>query len=71
MPAHTISTSRMEADPQAAVKEVDKYYHTLNDEMETLDMKNMAAIIRAIALSSLSIVNGTDTPSRVDPATVR
>jgi Zn-dependent M28 family amino/carboxypeptidase len=71
VPAHTISTSRMEPDPQAAVKEVDKYYHTLNDEMETLDMKNMAAIIRAIALSSLSIVNGTDTPSRVDPATVR
>jgi hypothetical protein len=71
VPAHTISTSRMEPDPQAAVKEVDKYYHTLNDEMETLDMKNMAAIIRAIALSSFSIVNGMDTPSRVDPATVR
>lgn len=65
VPAHTISTSRMEPDVNAYNKEVDKYYHTLDDEIETLDMKNMAAIIKAIATSARSIIAGKDTPSRV------
>lgn len=57
VPAHTISTSKMDTE---------KFYHTLDDEIETLDMKNMAAIIRAIAISSKSIVSGKDTPTRVE-----
>lgn len=57
VPAHTISTSKMDSE---------KYYHTQEDEMETLDMKNMAEIIKAIALSSTTIVNGEDTPTRVN-----
>jgi hypothetical protein len=44
----------------------EKFYHTLNDEIETLDMINMTEIIKAIALSSKSIVSGKDTPSRVE-----
>ena len=56
VPAHTISTSKMDTE---------KYYHTLDDEMETLDMNNMAEIIKAIALSSQSIISGKDTPSRI------
>jgi hypothetical protein len=56
VPAHTISTSKMDSE---------KYYHTQEDEIETLNMTNMAAIIRAIALSSRSIISGKDTPSRV------
>lgn len=62
VPAHTISTSKMDSEP---------YYHTVNDEIGTLDMDNMAAIIRAIALSSQSIVSGKDTPSRVDTQQLR
>src|SRR6185295_15004683 len=57
VPAHTISTSKMDAE---------KYYHTQGDAFETLDMNNMTEIIKAIAVSSASIVSGTDTPSRVD-----
>jgi hypothetical protein len=56
VPAHTISTSKMDSE---------KFYHTKDVEIETLDMKNMAAIIRAIAISSTSIVAGKDTPTRV------
>ena len=56
VPAHTISTSKMDSE---------KFYHTQEDEIETLDMKNMAAIIKAIAISSTSIVAGKDTPTRV------
>ncbi len=58
VPAHTISTSKMDNEP---------YYHTPEDEIKTLDLKNMARIIKAIALSSRSTVNGADSPSRVDP----
>jgi hypothetical protein len=60
--AHTISTSKMD---------VEKFYHTQEDEFETLDMKNMTEIIKAIAISSTSIVTAKDTPSRVDASTLR
>ena len=56
VPAHTISTSKMDNE---------KFYHTQDDEIETLDMKNMAEIIKAIAISSQSIIRGKDTPTRV------
>jgi hypothetical protein len=56
VPAHTISTSKMDAEP---------YYHTVDDEVETLDTKNMTEIIKAIAISSKGIVSGKQTPRRV------
>jgi len=56
VPAHTISTSKMDSEPN---------YHKVSDQIETLDMENMAMIIKAIALSSKSIVNGKDSPTRV------
>jgi Peptidase family M28 len=59
VPAHTISTSKMDSE---------KYYHKQGDEIGTLDMNNMARIIKSIAFSSRTIVAGTDTPSRVDAA---
>jgi len=56
VPAHTISTSKMDNEPN---------YHKASDEVSTLDVANMAEIIKAIAISSASIVMGTDTPTRV------
>ena len=57
VPAHTISTSKMDSE---------KFYHTPGDEITTLDMNNMAEIIKAIAISSKTIVSGKDTPSRIE-----
>lgn len=57
VPAHTISTSKMDSEPN---------YHKPSDQFETLDMDNMNEIIKAIAISSKTIVSGKDTPSRVD-----
>jgi hypothetical protein len=57
VPAHTISTSKMDNEPN---------YHKQSDEISTLDLKNMAEIIKAIAISSKTIVNGKDTPTRVE-----
>ncbi|HTE11924.1 MAG TPA: M20/M25/M40 family metallo-hydrolase [Chitinophagaceae bacterium] len=62
VPAHTISTSKMDNEPN---------YHKASDEIQTLDMDNMAMIIKAIAKSSGSIVSGNDTPSRVNTAELR
>jgi len=56
VPAHTISTDQID---------VDKYYHTVKDELSTLDVGNITSTIRAIALSSRTIVSGQDTPTRV------
>jgi Zn-dependent M28 family amino/carboxypeptidase len=57
VPAHTISTSKMDSEPN---------YHRPSDEISTLDIQNMTEIIKAIALSSRSIVSGKDTPERVN-----
>jgi hypothetical protein len=57
VPAHTISTSKMDSE---------KFYHTQEDEIETLDMLNMAEIIKAIAVSSKGIISGKETPARVE-----
>ena len=62
VPAHTISTSKMDSEPN---------YHKVSDEKGTLDMNNMAEIIKAIAVSSTSIIEGKDTPSRVDTSELK
>lgn len=56
VPAHTISTSKMDVEPN---------YHKLSDEISTLDMDNMTEIIKSITISSQTIISGKDTPSRV------
>lgn len=62
VPAHTISTSKMDDEPT---------YHTADDEFETIDIDNMTEIIKAIALSSSTIISGQDTPTRVDTTQLR
>lgn len=62
VPAHTISTSKMDNEPN---------YHKPSDEFKTLDIENMNEIIKAIALSSQSIVAGKDTPTRVETTSLK
>ncbi|MBC6110262.1 M20/M25/M40 family metallo-hydrolase [Pedobacter fastidiosus] len=56
VPAHTISTDKID---------VDEFYHTVKDEYSTLDVENILSTIKAIAKSAITIVNGTDTPTRI------
>ena len=65
VPAHTISTAKMDTNKP------EPYYHSADDEIQTLDMKNMTEIIKSIAISSVSIVNGLDTPTRVEVGKLR
>jgi hypothetical protein len=62
VPAHSISTSKMDNEPN---------YHKVSDQVEMLDMANMAMIIRSIALSAKTIIAGSDTPSRVNVKDLR
>lgn len=62
VPAHTISTSKMDNEPN---------YHKVSDEVKTLDLPNMAEIIKSIAISSENIINGKQTPTRVETSTLK
>lgn len=57
VPAHSFSSDPID---------VDKFYHTVNDEVETLDLKHMTQMIKAIAAASESIVSAKETPTRVE-----
>ena len=60
MPAHTISTDQIPTD---------KLYHSVDDEVESLNLNNMTAVIQAIAQSAGGIVAGRQTPTRIPPLT--
>lgn len=62
VPAHTISTSKMDIEP---------HYHKPSDEVKTLDLDNMVMVIKAIGLSAKSIVAGKATPTRVNVEELR
>jgi Zn-dependent M28 family amino/carboxypeptidase len=57
VPAHTFSTSPMDKDLD---------YHKVTDEVNTLEIYTIAETIKAIAKGTSSIINGTDTPLRVN-----
>ncbi|MCR5889583.1 M20/M25/M40 family metallo-hydrolase [Hymenobacter sp. J193] len=56
VPAHSISTDQIPTD---------KLYHSVDDEVETLNLVNMTGVISAIAQSAKSIISGQDTPTRL------
>ncbi len=62
VPAHSISTDEID---------IDKLYHSVDDEFESLDMASMTNVIRAIAQSARSIIAGTDTPTRINTADLK
>ncbi|TQV86566.1 M20/M25/M40 family metallo-hydrolase [Aliikangiella coralliicola] len=61
VPAHSFSSSQIDKD---------HYYHKVTDEVKTLDLKSMHAIIESLANGVESLVDGTDTPTRVDTSQV-
>src|SRR5690606_17664442 len=60
VPAHTFSTSQIDKDA---------YYHTVKDEVSTLDIRNIKSSIEAIANGAVGIVTGEQTPTRVEKLT--
>lgn len=62
VPAHSISTTQIDIDTD---------YHQPSDEIETLDITNITNTIKAIAIGSQGIIDGVQTPRRIDPEQVR
>jgi Zn-dependent M28 family amino/carboxypeptidase len=56
VPSHTFSTTPID---------VDKEYHQVSDEIETLNITVITQTIQAVAKGTESIINGKDTPTRV------
>ena len=61
VPAHSISTTPID---------VDKDYHQVTDEYETLDMTHLTNTVKAIAKAAEGMVSGELTPTRVDKSTL-
>ncbi|RYG02190.1 MAG: M28 family peptidase [Chitinophagaceae bacterium] len=55
VPAHTIMSS----------DDDDKCYHQPCDELKRIDFQHMTTVIRAIAVATRSLINGTETPTRI------
>jgi len=56
VPAHTIMSS----------DDDDKCYHQPCDEIKRIDIAHMAAIIKAIAVATRTLIRGEDTPTRIN-----
>lgn len=56
VPSHTFSTTPID---------IDKDYHKVTDEAETLDMGVLTETIKAVAKGTETIISGEDTPTRV------
>lgn len=61
VPAHTISTTPID---------IDKDYHRVTDEFNTIDLSHLTNTINAIAEAAEGIVSGKYTPTRVDKSSV-
>jgi Zn-dependent M28 family amino/carboxypeptidase len=57
IPAHTVMASSDE----------DPCYHQPCDDAGRIDFDNMTRLVRAIAAATTTLVNGTDTPTRINP----
>jgi hypothetical protein len=44
----------------------DIFYHTVDDEIETIDFDILTQVIRALALGCEDIIQGTVTPTRIN-----
>lgn len=62
VPAHSISTTQIDVDTD---------YHQVSDEIETLNIENITRTIQAIAIGTKGIVNGEQTPTRIDTEDVK
>lgn len=62
IPAHTLSTVQID---------VDRYYHSVKDDMNTIQLDNLVDVIRAFAKMTEPLVSGRETPNRIDPSKLK
>mgnify|MGYP000400667224 FL=1 len=62
VPAHSFSSTQLDKD---------QHYHQVTDDLASLDLDSMFKVIQTLASGTQSLVDGSVTPSRIDPAKVR
>jgi len=62
VPAHSFSSTQLDKD---------EYYHQVSDELESLDLRSMQSVIETLSIATEGLVNGKDTPTRLDATKVR
>tara|TARA_B110000091_G_C13782575_1_gene461875 strand:+ start:225 stop:1589 length:1365 start_codon:yes stop_codon:yes gene_type:complete len=62
VPAHSFSSTQLDKD---------KHYHEVSDDLASLDLNSMFKVIESLAFSTQGLVDGSVTPSRIDPAKVK
>ncbi|WDE10373.1 M20/M25/M40 family metallo-hydrolase [Thalassomonas haliotis] len=62
VPAHSFSSTQLDKD---------QHYHQVSDDLASLDLDSMFKVIQTLAAGTRGLVNGSVTPSRIDPAKVK
>ena len=62
VPAHSFSSTQLDKD---------QHYHQVSDDINSLNLPSMLKVIRLLATATTPLVDGTITPSRIDPNKVK
>ncbi|WP_044841497.1 M20/M25/M40 family metallo-hydrolase [Thalassomonas viridans] len=62
VPAHSFSSTQLDKD---------QHYHQVTDDLASLDLDSMFKVIQTLASGTQGLVDGSVTPSRIDPAKVK
>ena len=62
VPAHSFSSTQLDKD---------KHYHQVTDDIDSLNIPSMLGVIKTLAKATIPLVNGTVTPSRINPSKIR
>lgn len=62
VPAHSFSSTQLDKD---------KHYHQVTDDINSLSLPSMLQVIKMLATATTPLVNGSITPSRIDPNKVK
>lgn len=62
VPAHSFSSTQLDKD---------QHYHQVSDDINSLNLPSMLQVIKMLAIATTPLVDGSITPSRIDPNKVK
>ncbi len=62
VPAHSFSSTQLDKD---------QHYHQVTDDINSLNLPSMLKVIKMLAIATTPLVDGSITPSRIDPNKVK
>jgi len=62
VPAHSFSSTQLDKD---------QHYHQITDDIDSLNLPSMLQVIKMLATATTPLVDGSITPSRIDPNKVK